>query len=81
MKKRITVIPGERIGIEVTHEAVKGLETVAQVGSHQFETVEFDWGAKRYLREDVSLPAGALEMLWQESNAVLLGALGDPRVP
>ena len=44
MKKRITVIFGDGIGIGVTHEAVKGLETVAQMGGHQFETVEFDWG-------------------------------------
>src|SRR6202047_1053920 len=45
------------------------------------EFVEFDWGADRYLCEGVSLPAGTVEMLRDEFDAILFGALGDPRVP
>jgi 3-isopropylmalate dehydrogenase len=45
------------------------------------EFVEFDWGADKYLKEGVSLPAGAVEMLRDEFDAILFGALGDPRVP
>ncbi len=45
------------------------------------EFVEFDWGADKYLREGVSLPDGAVEMLRDEFDAILFGALGDPRVP
>jgi 3-isopropylmalate dehydrogenase len=33
------------------------------------------------LRENVSLPDGAVEMLRDEFDAILFGALGDPRVP
>ncbi len=80
-EKRIAVIPGDGIGIEVTREAVKVLTAVAQVGGHRFDFTEFDWGAERYLREGVSLPAGALEELRRDFDVVLLGALGDPRVP
>jgi 3-isopropylmalate dehydrogenase len=45
------------------------------------EFVEFDWGADKFLREGVSLPQGAVEMLRDEFDAILFGALGDPRVP
>ena len=78
---RIAVIPGDGIGKEVTPEAVKVLRAVAAAGNRALEFVEFDWGADKYLREGVSLPAGAVEMLRDEFDAILFGALGDPRVP
>lgn len=81
LHKRIAVIPGDGIGVEVTREAVKAVEAAAQVGGHRLEFTEFDWGAERYLREGVSLPPGALADLRKNYHAVLLGALGDPRVP
>jgi len=78
---RIAVIPGDGIGKEVTPEGVKVLRAVAARGKRPLEFVEFDWGAEKYLREGVSLPAGAVEMLRDEFDAILFGALGDPRVP
>jgi len=78
---RIAVIPGDGIGREVTPEAVKVLRAVASAGKRDMEFVEFDWGADKYLREGVSLPPGAVEMLRDEFDAILFGALGDPRVP
>jgi len=78
---RIAVIPGDGIGKEVTPEAVKVLRAVAAAGKRPVEFVEFDWGADKYLREGVSLPAGAVEMLRDEFDAIFFGALGDPRVP
>ena len=42
---------------------------------------EFDWGADRYLRDGVTLPADAVEMFQRDFDAMLLGAMGDPRVP
>jgi len=78
---RIAVIPGDGIGREVTPEAVKVLRAVAVAGKRALEFVEFDWGADKYLREGVSLPANAVEMLRDEFDAILFGALGDPRVP
>jgi 3-isopropylmalate dehydrogenase len=47
----------------------------------QIEFVEFDWGADKFLRDGVTLPSGAVEMLANEFDAILFGALGDPRVP
>jgi 3-isopropylmalate dehydrogenase len=78
---RIAVIPGDGIGKEVTPEAVKILKAVTGPAKRPMEFVEFDWGADKYLREGVSLPAGAVEMLRDEFDAILFGALGDPRVP
>src|SRR5499433_2214008 len=84
---RIAVIPGDGIGKEVTPEAIKAVR--AAVGGsrrdssarRQIEFEEFDWGADKFLREGVTLPAGAVEMLANEFDAILFGALGDPRVP
>ena len=78
---RIAVIPGDGIGKEVTPEAVKVLCAVNKSARRQLEFVEFDWGADKYLCEGVSLPDGAVEMLRDEFDAILFGALGDPRVP
>ena len=78
---RIAVIPGDGIGKEVTPEAVKVIRAAVMSARRQIEFVEFDWGADKYLRDGVSLPAGAVEMLRDEFDAILFGALGDPRVP
>jgi 3-isopropylmalate dehydrogenase len=86
---RIAVIPGDGIGKEVTPEAIKAIRAVLDSPSagasssarRQVEFVEFDWGADKFLREGVTLPAGAVEMLSNEFDAILFGALGDPRVP
>src|SRR5258707_10643275 len=78
---RIAVIPGDGIGKEVTPEAVKVIRAVAAPARRPLEFVEFGWGGDTYLREGASLPAGAVEMLRDEFDAILFGALGDPRVP
>ena len=75
------MIPGDGIGAEVTPESVKVLKAVAAPAKRPLEFVEFDWSAEKYLREGVTLPAGAVEMLRDEFDAILFGALGDPRVP
>jgi 3-isopropylmalate dehydrogenase len=78
---RIAVIPGDGIGREVTPEAIKVLRSVATANNRRIDFEEFDWSADKYLKEGISLPQGALEMLRDEFDAILFGALGDPRVP
>ena len=80
-KARIAVIPGDGIGREVTPVAVQVIRAATAKRNRPIEFVEFDWGADKYLREKVSLPEGAVEMLRDEFDAILFGALGDPRVP
>jgi 3-isopropylmalate dehydrogenase len=78
---RIAVIPGDGIGKEVTPVAVQVIQAATAKRHRHIEFVEFDWGADKYLREKISLPEGAVEMLRDEFDAILFGALGDPRVP
>src|SRR4026207_1278 len=79
--KRIAVIPGDGIGPEVVREAVRVLRHLQKSNGLELELVDFDWGAEKFLRDGVTLPAGALEMLTAEFDAILAGAFGDPRVP
>lgn len=81
MAKRIAIIPGDGVGLDVTAEATKVLEALTESKNLPLELMTFDWGAERYLREGVSLPEGALEMFRREFQAIFIGALGDPRVP
>src|SRR5215472_2449661 len=81
MVKRIAVIPGDGIGVDVTAEALKVLARLTESRELPIELETFDWGAEKYLREGVSLPQGALDMFRREFHAVFVGAMGDPRVP
>ncbi len=78
---RIAVIPGDGIGIDVTAEAQKVLHTIGRASGKKIETVIFDYGAERYLKDGVTLSPDALDRFRSEFDAILMGALGDPRVP
>jgi 3-isopropylmalate dehydrogenase len=75
-KKRIAVIPGDGIGHDVIPQAVR----VIQATGAEVELTEFDWGADRYLRDGVTVPADGFAMLGRDFDAILVGAFGDPRV-
>jgi 3-isopropylmalate dehydrogenase len=77
MKKRIAIVPGDGIGKEVIAAAVRVLEAV----NAPLELKEFDWSADRYLKDGTTVPADGFAVLEREFDAVLVGALGDPRVP
>jgi 3-isopropylmalate dehydrogenase len=79
--KRIAVIPGDGIGPEVIDAALGVLARVRETHNVTPALTHFDWGAEKFLREGVTLPAGALEMLSRDFDAILGGAFGDPRVP
>jgi 3-isopropylmalate dehydrogenase len=78
---RIAIIPGDGIGGEVVHEAVKVLETVAERAALPLELTHWDLGADRFLRDGVTLTDDDFRSLSEDHDAILLGALGDPRVP
>jgi 3-isopropylmalate dehydrogenase len=80
-KKKVAVMPGDGIGTEVINEAVRVLDTLRQTHAVDLDLTHFDWGADKFLREGVTLPEGALQMLAEEYDAILAGAFGDPRVP
>ena len=78
---RIAVIPGDGIGKEVTVEAVKVLEAAAAVCGDRFDLQTLPWSADHYLSTGVAMPPNGIAMLRDDFQGVLLGALGDPRVP
>lgn len=78
---RIAVIPGDGIGREVTAEAVKVLTAVGRVHDLPLDLVHLPWSADHYLATGETMPADGYRMLRDDFEAILLGALGDPRVP
>jgi 3-isopropylmalate dehydrogenase len=76
-KKKIAVVPGDGIGKEVIAEAIKVLVATGA----PLELTNFDWSADRYLKDGTTIPADGFAMLTRDFDAILFGALGDPRVP
>lgn len=81
MTHRIAIVPGDGIGVEVTREAVALLEAIDRVRPLPLSPWQLDLGAERYLRDGTTLPPELFDEVKNTCSAVLLGALGDPRVP
>jgi 3-isopropylmalate dehydrogenase len=78
---KLAVIPGDGIGPEVVAEGLRVLRAVLESdGTDKLETVEYDLGAARWHRTGETLPDSVLSELG-ETDAILLGAVGDPSVP
>ncbi|HSG50026.1 MAG TPA: isocitrate/isopropylmalate family dehydrogenase, partial [Longimicrobiales bacterium] len=78
---RIAIIPGDGIGLEVTREAVRVLERASAHFGFPLELAHWDLGADRFLREGITITDEEFDSLARDHDAILLGALGDPRVP
>lgn len=78
---RVAVLPGDGIGKEVTAEAVKVLHAVEEVYGVTFALDPLPFGADYVLEHGRSMPDGYLKTLPGQYDAILLGALGDPRIP
>jgi 3-isopropylmalate dehydrogenase len=77
MKMKITLLPGDGIGPEVTREAVRILDVVAQLHGHEFEYETRLIGGVAIRKHDVPLPQETIDTCLR-SNAVLMGAVGAP---
>jgi len=73
---KVGVLGGDGIGPEVVAEALK---VVAAAGV-ELDTVHYDLGGARYLRDGTVLPDEVLDE-WRQLDALLLGAVGTPGVP
>ena len=78
---RIAVIAGDGVGTEVTREAVKTLRAVTAEAGPELELVEWPHGADHYLATGTTLTDDEFADLAANYDAILLGAMGDPRVP
>jgi 3-isopropylmalate dehydrogenase len=79
--KKIALLGGDGIGPAVTQEARLLLELYRDKAGLPIELWELDFGAERYLRDGTTFPKEIQIAIQRECSAVLLGALGDPRVP
>jgi 3-isopropylmalate dehydrogenase len=78
MRARITVLPGDGIGVDVTREAVACLETIARKFDHEFEFASYPIGGAALDTAGVPLPDATLKACLS-GDAVLLGAVGGPQ--
>jgi len=75
---KITIIPGDGIGREVTDQAVKVLKAVAEKYKCDFEFCEAMLGGDAIDYTGIPLPEKTIAMC-KDSDAVLLGAVGGPK--
>lgn len=78
MEKKIAVLPGDGIGPEVMHEALKVLDAVQERFALPL-TYEFaDVGGVAIDRHGTALPSDTLKVC-QSADAILFGSVGGPR--
>jgi 3-isopropylmalate dehydrogenase len=73
----LTILPGDGIGPEVTEQAVKVLQAVAELFGHQLELQRKNIGGAALAAVNDPLPPDTLQACLS-SSAVLLGAVGSP---
>jgi 3-isopropylmalate dehydrogenase len=77
MLLKITVLPGDGIGPEVTEQAVLVLQAIADKFGHRLELQQKLVGGAALAAENDPLPAETIQACFS-SDAVLLGAVGSP---
>jgi len=77
----IAVIAGDGIGPEVIEAAIPLLERAASQHGVRLDFERLPYGADHYLKTKETLPEDAFRHLRDDVDAILLGAIGDPRVP
>ncbi len=78
---RIALIPGDGIGPDVLREARRVLDAVVSAGLAELSFEEFPHGAEHYLATGETLGEPTFVSLRDDFDAILLGAVGDSRVP
>jgi 3-isopropylmalate dehydrogenase len=76
---RIAVIPGDGVGPEVVDESLRVLNRVKEKDGCEFDIVTYPFGADHYLKSGELMPESVFTE-FKDMNAILLGAIGDPRV-
>jgi 3-isopropylmalate dehydrogenase len=77
---KIGVIGGDGIGPEVTAIALEAMNLATRGSGVEYVTKEYDLGARRYLATGEILTEADMDSL-KSHDAILLGAIGDPKVP
>ena len=79
----IAVLPGDGIGSEVIPAGARVLEVLAKAsGEFAVDLETFGWGSAWYLQHGAMMPQDGIHVLERGGfDAILLGPIGDPRVP
>ena len=77
MKKTIAVLPGDGIGPEIMHEAVKVLEKIGARFGHEFLFVHALIGGAAWERHQIHFPEET-KKICEGSDAILFGSVGGP---
>ncbi|MEX2155646.1 MAG: isocitrate/isopropylmalate dehydrogenase family protein [Gemmatimonadales bacterium] len=80
-RHRVAVIAGDGIGPEVIEAAIPVLDAAAESHGFAIDWERLPYSADHYLKTKETLPETAFRHLRDDVDAILLGALGDPRVP
>jgi len=78
MSKKVAVLPGDGIGLEVCAEAVKVIEALVAVRGLDIVCEHAPVGGTAYDQHGTPLPNETLELA-RRSDAILLGAVGGPK--
>jgi len=76
---KISLIPGDGVGKEVTAEGVKVLKAASEIKNFNLNFIHYPFGSEHYLETGDLIPEDALNEI-KKTGAIYLGALGDPRV-
>lgn len=78
MQKKITILPGDGIGKEVTTEGKRVLQKIAELFGHEFSFEYATIGHDAIEASNNPLPDETLEKL-KKTDAILFGAVGHPK--
>lgn len=81
MRHAVAVIAGDGIGPEVIEAAIPIIDRAATQHGCAITWERLPYSADHYLKTKETLPDAAFHHLRDGVDAILLGALGDPRVP
>ena len=75
---RVTVLPGDGTGKEVMLESMKVLDIFHKFSPLSFDITQIPCGGEYYLDTGEEWPKGSFEFCRDQSDAILLGAIGWP---
>lgn len=78
---RVATIAGDGVGPEVLHAAIPAIECASALDGGTIVWEHLPLGAAHYLATGETLPDAVFGHLRDDVDAILVGALGDPRVP
>ncbi len=75
---RLTLLPGDGTGREVMEEVKRTLSVFQESGAISLEITEIPCGGQHYLDTGEEWPSGSFEFCRDESDAIVVGAVGWP---